>query len=413
MGSTTRTRVENLLDTKSEWGIVWPSLPAFTQRHSATVSITGTQKTVSEGHPFGGLGRVDADLGGEFYTSRYRVSSNSPYIDVKMPLGAYSKYYRGKLRLAIDNQLVDSLASLEPSSNSVLDALGTTAIAQTLPTNPVAGLSVTFGELREGFPRLIGSLAFRNGIKDLLRGSGDEFLNYEFGIKPLINDLLKWGKAHTQADRIWKQFLRDSGKRIRRHYTFPISREVLQDDVLANATVFPVSIGAEPELWQGGQNTYPMSRNYILERRRWFSGCFTYFAEFDKSQQGEWDAHQRRLDLLYGTKVTPETIWNLAPWSWAADWFANTGSLITNLTRFSEDGLVMPYGYMMEHSIRTNTYGMRNLKPLGYQIPSLTQTITHTVKVRRRATPFGFGLNDSSFTNRQWAIIGALGLSRL
>jgi hypothetical protein len=291
--------------------------------------------------------------------------------------------------------------------------MGTTAIAQTLPTNPVAGLSVTFGELREGFPKLIGSLAFKNGIKGLLKGSSEEYLNFEFGIKPLINDLLGWARAHSQADKIWNQFLRDSGKRIRRRYTFPKSREVLQDDVLANATVFPVAIGAEPELWQGGVYTFPMSRQYVLERERWFSGCFTYFADFEKSSLGEWKAHQRRLDLLYGVKITPEVIWNLAPWSWAADWFANTGSLITNLTRFGEDGLVMPYGYMMERSTMTNLYRMRNVTPRGYNIPDLTQILVRTIKVRRRATPYGFGLNEASFTPRQWAIIGALGLSRL
>jgi uncharacterized membrane protein YbhN (UPF0104 family) len=72
----------------------------------------------------------------------------------------------------------------------------------------------------------------------------------------------------------------------------------------------------------------------------------------------------------------------------------------------------MPYGYMMETTIMDYLYRMRNVTPKGYNIADLTQIFTHTVKYRRGATPFGFGLSEAAFTPRQWAIIAALGLSR-
>jgi hypothetical protein len=309
------------------------------------------------------------------------------------------------------NGSCDTVNPLDHSDVSQIDAAGTTAIARTIPTNPVAGMAVTLGELHEGFPKLMGTLLFKQGLKKILKGSGDEFLNYEFGLKPLINDLLKWAHAYTHADKLWDQFLRDSGRRVRRRYTFPKSTEVIESSV-ANSPCLGAGITATPSLWQGSSNSFPLHTEILLERNRWFSGAFTYYVETSRDQQKQWKLIRRRLDYLYSTKITPQVIWNLAPWSWAADWISNTGDLVTNFTRFSEDGLVMPYGYMMELSVRKATYRMRNVTPKGWNIPDLTQTFTRTVKYRRQATPYGFGLSEDSFTPRQWAIIAALGLSR-
>jgi hypothetical protein len=236
-------------------------------------------------------------------------------------------------------------------------------------------------------------------------------LNFEFAWKPLINDLLKWGKAYSHADKLWDQFLRDAGKRVRRGYTFPRSREIISSTTTPGQPIWPAGAQSN-DLWTGGTYLYPLETEVSLERQRWFSGCFTYFVDLSKDQESQKRLMRRRLDYLYSTKVTPQVLWNLAPWSWAADWITNFGDVVNNLTRFSEDGLVMPYGYMMEQSIGRTLYRMRNLTPRGYQIPDLTEVLTHTVKYRRRATPFGFGYDEQDFTARQWAIIGALGLSR-
>jgi hypothetical protein len=376
--------------------------------------LRSTQTTVSEGHLFGHLGRTSEDVGGEFFSERSYYHHNSSFVNLNTVFAGVPIYYRGYLfpRFSVGNSTVplETIMPLARSSDQQIDAAGTTAIARTVPTNPVAGMAVTLGELHEGFPRLIGTQLFKQGLKRFLKGTGDEVLNFEFGIKPLINDLLKWAYAYSHADKLWDQFLRDSGKRVRRHYTFPKSSEVVQSTVTPNQPVWNEGC-QDSHLWQGGY-LYPLYTDIVLERSRWFSGAFTYFVDTSKDQRSQWKLTRRRLDYLYSTKVTPQVVWNLAPWSWAADWITNTGDVITNFTRFSEDGLVMPYGYMMEHSVMTATYRMRNLTPKGYVIPDLTEVLRHEVKYRRRATPFGFGLDEQDFTARQWAIIGALGLSR-
>lgn len=404
-----RTRIVNRYEAYN--GLESILFPFFNSSSKIVGSLHSTQTTRSTGHPFKRLGKTDVDIGGEFFSSICTHKHNCPYIEVWSGGTGDSSFYKGPIFPYL-NRSEYSLEQNFPCQQSSFDAInaaGTEAIAKVIPTNPVAGLAVTFGELmREGLPRIIGSELLRRGKPP--KKIGNEYLNWEFGWKPLIADFKKWLHAYRRADRLWDQFVRDSGRRVRRRYTFPKSVEILESSV---STVFPAVDGMLTlDFWQGGEHLYPLHHELKQTRRRWFSGCFTYFLDDQQKQQGHWKQQLRRLDYLYGVKITPEVLWNLAPWTWAVDWLTNTGDIITNLTRFSQDGLVMPYGYMMETTINEHTYRMRDVKPKGYHIRDLTQTFTHTVKYRRGATPFGFGLDEGAFTPRQWAIIAALGLSR-
>jgi len=409
---TTKTRTKLLRSPEYHWGVRSLLLPVLNSNFSSSGHLHSTQVTESEGHRYRHLGVDNEDSGGEFFSSMCTYTDNCPYISVWSGAVNNSNYYRGTLfpKYWLSNDSVESLNPLTQSSETTIDALGSQAISRSIPTNPVAGLSVTFGEFREGFPRMIGSSLFRKG--NFFKKSGEEWLNLQFGLIPLISDFKRWLHAYRKADQIWDQFIRDSGRRVRRRYYFPKSIETIEASVAPASPAGASYILSFPGFWQGGNHTFPLHTEITLERNRWFSGSFTYHAEFSKSQMNEWKKGLRRVEHLYGAKIDLKAIWDLAPWSWAADWFSNTGDIINNLTRFSEDGLVMPYGYMMELSVRKATYRMRNVTPTGYNIPDLTQVLNHTVKYRRQATPFGFGLNEGSFTPRQISILAALGVTR-
>jgi len=75
--------------------------------------------------------------------------------------------------------------------------------------------------------------------------------------------------------------------------------------------------------------------------------------------------------------------------------------------------MVLRYGYVMEHTIvRDDWYfvGPTGLADKNVR-PPVVSFVAET-KLRRKATPFGFGLSYGSFSNRQKAIIAALGLSQ-
>lgn len=65
---------------------------------------------------------------------------------------------------------------------------------------------------------------------------------------------------------------------------------------------------------------------------------------------------------------------------------------------------------MQESSIRSEIY-LPNVTPRGVARP-LGETIEVSRKVRRAASPYGFGLNAEAFSPKQWAILAALGLTR-
>jgi hypothetical protein len=105
----------------------------------------------------------------------------------------------------------------------------------------------------------------------------------------------------------------------------------------------------------------------------------------------------------------------LTPWSWAIDWFSNAGDVVSNLSDWATDGLVMKYGYIMEHSRHERTYyldGPSQYNFLDRQIPATVTTWSET-KLRRAASPFGFGVSWEGMTPRQLAITAALGITRV
>jgi len=152
-------------------------------------------------------------------------------------------------------------------------------------------------------------------------------------------------------------------------------------------------------------------------KKRWFSGAFTYFLPGNNSWSQKLLRDEAEMRHLYGG-ISANTAWNLLPWSWAADWFSNAGDVIHNINAFAQDGLVMPYGYVMERcelssyrTVQGARFG-RMVEPDIIDIPTVSSTYGAVFQRRRKATPFGFGLTEESFTTRQYAIATALGVTR-
>lgn len=302
----------------------------------------------------------------------------------------------------------DSRWPCPDTTDDQLYGLGTTYIAKVLPTNPVADLATFIGELRQGLPKM-GIETFRKRASTA-RSAGGDYLNYEFGWKPLVNDLKKFSKAVTKQDDILRQYERNSGKVVKRKRTFTDTKTV--EVFTWTAKPYP-----DPYFWISYYvNPGVMTLTVTRKVRRWFSGSFTYYVLPENGiNRGLWSS---KANKLYGARLTPETLWNLTPWSWALDWVGNTGDVLKNVAAFSNDGLVMPYAYVMEETstelrFELNGVTYNRIENAGAGPYSFEQTFVTTTKRRLKATPYGFGLNpDVDFTSRQKAIIAALGLSK-
>ena len=142
----------------------------------------------------------------------------------------------------------------------------------------------------------------------------------------------------------------------------------------------------------------------------WFSGAFRYHIPAGDDVVSKLKQHVSYADKLLGVRITPELMWNLAPWTWAADWFANTGDILHNISALGSDGLAMQYGYMM-HS--TNTYETASWKGnSGSTKYGGSWTRNKDMKMRLGASPYGFSLTWDGLSNRQLAIAAAIGATR-
>lgn len=384
----------------------------------------GSQFTDSEYHP--GWRKAlkspgsKGDIGGSFFTSkRYvlcdpgdEVLTGTQLVDYVGPNPRFNRAeYRGPY-LSVAPTAV-TFPPWPNSSNSELDALGTTAIANTTPTNAPADLSVFLGEtIREGIPKLIGrSSIWKDKVDKARHMPADEYLNVQFGWKPFISELRSIAGAIAHADAVFRQYERDAGRMVRRRMSFPVIKESsFYKSGLSGPYISPTT----SVLWKQGAVTDDKRGVYITEtltRRRWFSGAFTYYLPPGYHSDATVMAVTRAKRLL-NLSPTPEVIWNLAPWSWAVDWFTNIGDIFSNISSWITDDLALPYGYIMENSVRSYTYTYAG--DTGYQSllrPTDVISISE-VKMRRKASPWGFGLSWDGFSAVQLAILAALGIKR-
>jgi hypothetical protein len=279
---------------------------------------------------------------------------------------------------------------------------GTEAIARVIPTNPINDVVVSLGELRsEGIPSVIGASTWKSRTL-AARNAGEEYLNYQFGWKPLVSDVRSLADTVLRFDEIKEQYEQESGKLLHRRYSFPIEES---DPVITESVQYPVpaiSVG----FFNGMGKT---TKTSTVKRKFWFSGAFTYYLPPKGTMAHEVAVAKK----LWGLRLDPEVLWNLTPWTWAVDWFTNAGDVIHNASMFSQDGLVMPYGYIMCETTRDDLYvhSDSTMKRDGSPV-NVWQRFTTVVKQREKATPYGFGLTFDSFTDRQLGILAALGLTR-
>jgi len=344
------------------------------------------------------------DYGGNF------TSSLATYEDANTQYNWVSSFYRytGQQLIIGNADYTNPLSALAgpwrapPIAQDVeLFGLGGTAISRCAPTAPAANVMTALAELRnDGLPRILGLDAFRKKFRP--SAGGGEYLNYQFAIKPFISDLQDIVKAVKQAHTILSQYERDSGKIVRRSYGF--------DPVYTSETV-EVTPSLYPALPSSMYRTFvpKVTRKTIRKDETWFDGAFTYHV--DSGAHYGVTKYLQEANRLFGIGITPSVIYNVTPWSWAFDWFFNLGDVLSNLSMALTDGLAMPYGYIMRKTTQTVTYTLSGVIAGDGTPITPSQTFTIVQKLRRRASPFGFGLAEGDLTPRQLAIAAALGLT--
>lgn len=388
---------------------------------------TSTSKLLtSSGNPRNPItGKYES--GGSFFTTR-----TGPFVEPAMsPSICDSKkeqLYTGPIfgSYVTDPSGVQSHheSTAAPVDENSLNAAGTTAISQCAPVNPSAKLGTTLAEsVREGIPSLPGIQSWRNRA-DILRAAGSEYLNYQFGWAPLVDEIHKVVSTARHHRDILQNYRHNEGKNVHRRFDFDSEITGYAEELSARNPN-----GGKPNgnIWHPPiSESHPAAQcvNRVeITRKRWFEGCFTYGGPSRVDSFGRAIGFGSDADALFGLSLSPTILWELTPWSWAVDWFTNAGDLINNVTNFALAGLVMRYGYMMEETIsKSYTYYGPHWRyryvssgaPLDFVEVGPCSTGIETVrKIRVPANPFGFGIGWEGLSPTQLAITAAVGITRL
>jgi len=250
----------------------------------------------------------------------------------------------------------------------------------------------------------------------------DTFLENSFGLQPFVSDLKTFVAMQSKGISTLDNLLANHGKLIRRRYKFPdVNFTTTDGHAGANQFGFDSQFNWSNEAFFVNYGDFRRPKYNALfdiqtTRKAWFSGAYSVYMPPDMEPVSRLKAAADKLRWDYGVGLDIDTVYNLTPWSWLIDWQLNLGDLITNVAKWSDDAVVLQYGYMMEE---TKTHYV--VSPVeGSQFTPGTAPHTRCpdmgIKVHRkrriRATPYGFGKTYGNLSDYQKAILAAIGITR-
>jgi len=365
---------------------------------------------------FSGQWSGNSDNGHEFISEKSIIGYPSQDCDMVSYSWPYG-YLRYKGMVLPCNKIGGSLeypADDWPEMSEIIED-GTKAIGWSIPNKPHVSIANFLGELRERMPELMGVQLLKDRA-NATKASGAEVLNYQFGLRPFINDIQKMAVSVLDANKRIDQYTRDSGRLVRRKRTLGSSSRY---EEMSTADYGGIQMQQYPSFFSDLSPYFfatpgSLSVSETRTDSAWFSGAFTYYVDQANTFLGRMKRFEEQANHLLGTRITVSTVWELTPWSWLFDWFSDASSFIANVDLLSSDSTVLKYGYVMHSSSATRSYVRSDLQPMyGGRVPgTLRVDYTRKRKTRYRATPYGFGLDVASFSPTRWSILAALGMTR-
>lgn len=379
-----------------------------------------------------GSGKYIHDSGHPWFMEKHKVLKTASF--------KYS-YYGERNATGIWFMPNPSSVPSHPSFNAVdcpspdwaddLAAFGQQAFSRSAPVPSVFNGAQFLGELREGLPKLVGVSLLKGRAKELLKNAGSEYLNYQFGVLPLISDIRAICTAllNLEETLVRKRTSQGKPKKARfalpyrnefREYRAPMgevlwtsgwrvparpygpvtSREALRSQVKGVSTPVGSFTGTDLYFLQ------------TLRTRRWFEGSFTSFFDYPPSDASWID----KARSIVSTDFDLQTLWELAPWSWLVDWVFKIQSTLSSNAIASDERVVLNYGYVMEKSSFRSMFSgsLSSIYPGTLLSSPRFDIVTEDTYFRRiRANPFGFQASSPGQLNaNQLAILAALGLSK-
>lgn len=279
-------------------------------------------------------------------------------------------YIRGR---DADGRRVLSLPDMPSNSWCATDCL-----AKTNPNREEVSVPLFLYEIRE-IPSLIKSFG-----DSWIRRTADANLRFEFGIKPMISDIVKFASFSSMFHKRMNEIKRLNERGLRRtiHHGSWSESQHYSGNLHSNGATFlgkPMTKTTTAEKW-----------SYV----KWTPDRDTL--DMDPSEM-MWKV----LRVVYGLTIDSQFLWNAIPWSWLVDWGANMGDYLAsrrNLIGASPSPVEVMTHTVTQTSFGSHKDGTATLSP---------GNVLYETKVRRRSSP-SLQAHLPIMSARQYSILGSL-----
>jgi len=324
-------------------------------------------------------------------------------------------------------QTVDGSFSPAIPSETTMRNIAGGLLRRAIPTKSEINLTRIAGESREA-PLLFKAANYRPRNPAEVAGS---YLNYLFGVKPTVSDLQSIAETVQKWDSHLRSYVAMEKRRIRRSSTEKLGSN---SDSGMNTGHFgynnssPIACGPMTanvgRLLPGS----PFSANdslgvtitwscFVTQSLRQFS-TFEYFVPRPRDLMGRLDKYRQLAQSVIGGGLDESTAYDLTPWTWLAGWFVDVGGLLRYQQSVADNQVVASTcGYSFYEEGRGSIH-FSGLYPDGGSWPAKVSNFTAGAAtfewkhhIRRGSSPYSIG-PTWDLSQQQWAILGALGLSR-
>lgn len=250
------------------------------------------------------------------------------------------------------------------------------------------------------------------------RAAADDYLTYIFGVRPNVKTLDDLADALSRSRRLAETVSRMGRKRVRRRRGNPSLQRISTKTVSSNITYPASNLGSS---WVLDGTSHAFSE---ATQDSWWSGAFRMSVSDTDDWLGRCSDFFKTIDLISGVGLDIRTAWDIVPFSFMADWFANTGDFLENRQIVADYNIACEYGYAMCHTrfqqvvtasgtFRRNTSSLAQRNFYGYAGGSVLYQYLEETKLRTRCNSYGFFSPYEGLNEFQWGALAALGLSAL
>ncbi len=291
-----------------------------------------------------------------------------------------------------------------PISDASLKAIGARQVLYNLPTKPLADIGQTIAELkREGLPRLRSLSSFKSYTA---RKSGEDYLSWQFGFRPVIQDIYALASSIDTADKQWRAYVKGGNTLQRRHFTLPVDQSNSTTAVSLGGTIYP-NLGTT--LASGASSQLYRERSITSVTR--FSAAYAYTVPKLDKRVSALARKALQYRRQYGLEIDPELLWNLTPWSWLIDWFLPIGDYVSAVNNLVLGNTALPWAYVSTSYRVSDTYFRPGCRLIDGEGPGKLEVVTHYQR-RVSISPFGNAESWTALSAKQLSILAAIGITR-